>query len=207
MITMSTPELTSHTGYAKGRARREAIVAVASQRFSQVGFRNASMVEIAAICGISRAGLLHHFPTKELLLEAVLEARDTDDHARFRANGSQSEDPLAILRGMVDLARHNRTVPGLIELFVMLSAEATTADHPAHDYFVKRNARIRAGTARALRRAAVAGHLKGGIDPDEFALELTALMDGLQVQWLYDPTIDMSSILAKRIESALTTPL
>jgi AcrR family transcriptional regulator len=41
------------------------------------------MVQIAAACGISRAGLLYHFPTKESLLEAVLSERDRIDPDRL----------------------------------------------------------------------------------------------------------------------------
>ena len=67
-------------GYAKGDARRELIVDVASDIFGTQGFRAATMLQIAAACGISRTGLLHHFPTKESLLEAVLARRDHGPH-------------------------------------------------------------------------------------------------------------------------------
>ena len=55
-------------GYAKGRARREAIVHEASAQFADKGFTSATILDIAAACDISRAGLLHHFPDKEALL-------------------------------------------------------------------------------------------------------------------------------------------
>ena len=67
---------TTRGGYAKGDARRELIVDVASEIFGTQGFRAATMLQIAAACGISRTGLLHHFPTKESLLGAVLARRD-----------------------------------------------------------------------------------------------------------------------------------
>jgi AcrR family transcriptional regulator len=195
-------------GYAAGRARRERIVAVATTRFGQVGFNGATMLDIAAECGISRAGLSHHFPTKESLLEAVLEARDADDLERFRANGSARGDGLGILRGMVDLADRNAAVPGIIGLYAVLSAEAGDPGHPAHRYFIDRYERVRHGTARALEQVQAAGHLVAGVDLDDTAAELTALMDGLQVQWLLDPrSVDMAGILRRRIERILTVPL
>ena len=109
-------------GYAKGRARRDAIIRTASGHFAERGFLSATILEIAAACGISRAGLLHYFPDKEALLEAVLEARDVEDQQRF-APYTQGAGAIGVLRGMVDLADHNRLVPGLIELFVRLSSE------------------------------------------------------------------------------------
>lgn len=190
-------------GYAKGRARRDSILRTASEQFAEKGFLSATILEIAAVCGISRAGLLHHFPDKEALLEAVLEARDLEDQERFapyvRAGGA-----MGVLRGMVDLADHNQLVPGLIELFVRLSSEASAPDHPAHDYFVKRYRRIRQGTGRALHGASRAGYLRSDVDPDEAAIRLTALMDGLQAQWLLDREINMSPHIDKAIREWLT---
>lgn len=204
MVGMTSTE----QGYASGRARREKIIAVATALFGRVGFNGATMLEIAAECGISRAGLSHHFPTKESLLEAVLATRDREDLERFRRNGSAGTDGLGILRGMVDLAAHNTEVPGIIGLYAVLSAEAGDPSHPAHQYFIERYERIRKGTARALRRAQDAGYLDGDTDIDDTAIELTALMDGLQVQWLLDPaSVDMPAVVRRRIEQVLTVPL
>lgn len=194
-------------GYAVGRARREQIIAEATRQFGRVGFHGATILEIAKECGISRAGLMHHFPTKESLLMAVLAERDIADRERFRQNGSARADGLGILRGMVDLAAHNSSIPGIIELYAVLSAEASAEDHPAHDYFVTRYERIRSGTRRALERAAAAGYLRDGVDPGNAAIELTAVMDGLQVQWLLSREIDMAKHLRLSIEDLLTSPL
>jgi AcrR family transcriptional regulator len=190
-------------GYAKGRARRDAIIRIASEQFAEKGFLSATILEIAAACGISRAGLLHYFPDKESLLETVLEARDDEDRERF-APYLRSAGALGVFRGMVDLADHNRLVPGLIELFVRLSAEASAEDHPAHDYFVERYERIRSGTERAMRGAIRAGFMRADIDPSAAALRLTALMDGLQAQWLLDRRIDMAGNIEAAIRELLT---
>jgi len=190
-------------GYAKGRARRDAIIRTASEHFAERGFLSATILDIAAACGISRAGLLHHFPDKEALLEAVLEARDVEDRERF-APYAHGAGGIGVLRGMVDLADHNRLVPGLIELFVRLSAEASAPGHPAHDYFARRYERIRSGTARAVDAAQRAGHLRTGIDPGDAALHLTALMDGLQAQWLFDRSIDMAAEVGRTLRAWMT---
>jgi AcrR family transcriptional regulator len=203
-----TPSEAPARGYAKGRARRDAIIRTASEHFAERGFLSATILEIAAACGISRAGLLHHFPDKEALLEAVLEARDVEDRERFApyvtAAGTPGAGAIGVLRGMVDLADHNRLVPGLIELFVRLSAEASAPDHPAHDYFVARYERIRSGTARALRGGIRAGHLRADLDTDDAALRLTALMDGLQAQWLFDRSIDMAAAVRRTLDEWMT---
>lgn len=190
-------------GYANGRARREEIIRVASTHFAERGFLSATILEIAAVCGISRAGLLHHFPDKEALLEAVLEARDIEDRERFRPY-ARGFGGMGVLRGMVDLADHNRLVPGLIELFVRLSSEASAADHPAHEYFRRRYERIRAGTGQALALAVEAGQLRPDLDPHDAALRLTATMDGLQTEWLFDRSIDMACAIRAMLREWMT---
>ena len=196
------------SGYASGRARRERIVAEATKLFGRVGFHSATVLEIAAQCGISRAGLLHHFPTKESLLRAVLEERDRAELARFRENGSGASDGLGVLRGMVDLAEFNSRASGIIELYTVLSAEASAPDHPAHDYFVERYKRIRSGTVWALKRAKAEGYLVGDPDVLSTAIELTSLIDGLQIQWLLAPTeVDMAGQLRRRIQQLINVPL
>ncbi len=190
-------------GYAKGRARRAEIVRTAASQFAEKGFGAATILDIAAACRISRAGLLHYFPDKEALLAAVLEERDAEDRARFQAY-TRAPGGIGILRGMVDLADHNRFVPGLIELFARLSAEAATPDHPAHDYFVRRYDRIRHDTARTLRAAARAGYLRADVDPDDAAVRLTALSDGLESQWLLNKRIDMARHVRAAVVELLT---
>jgi AcrR family transcriptional regulator len=201
--TTASERVEPRQSYANGRARRESIIRTASAYFAERGFLNATILEIAAACGISRAGLLHHFPTKDALLEAVLQARDEEDRARF-APYAQGAGAIGVLRGMVELAEHNRLVPGLIELFVRLSAEAVAPDHPAHGYVVERYARIRSDTARTVRAAVRDGHLRAGIDPEDAALRLTALMDGLQSQWLVDRSIDLAEPLRRTLDEWMT---
>ena len=195
-------------GYAKGIARREAIVDVATEFFGRVGFRGATMLQIAAACRISRAGLLHHFPTKESLLEAVLERRDEVDHRRTLAVMAASDDGLAALADLVTTAERNATIPAIVNLFAVLSAEAGDPSHPAHDYFVRRYVRSRTSIGRAFELVRERGQLAPGLDPRRLATEIVALMDGLQVQWLLAPDeIDMAVLLRDRLQSALVAPL
>src|SRR5689334_897933 len=64
---------------AKGEDRRVRILQVAERLLARNGWRNTSLAQIAKEAGVSTAGLLHHYPSKEHLLNAVLDARDADD--------------------------------------------------------------------------------------------------------------------------------
>lgn len=191
-------------GYAKGRVRRAEILDQAISLFGEAGYRGASLRELAGRCGLSHTGLLHYFPTKEALLLAVLEHRDEMDHARVSGAGAG----LAVLRSLVELAALNATRPAIVELFAVLSAEATAADHPAHAYFVQRYLTTVRSLERAYQQLQADGALRPGTEPGPAARQLVALMDGLQIQWLLsDRRIDMAAILGAHIRAQLTVPL
>jgi AcrR family transcriptional regulator len=197
--------IATERGYAKGRAKRAEIIDRATAMFGEVGYRGASLREIAARCGISHPGLLHHFPTKEALLIAVLEHRDDQDVERYFTPPVVGLDQL---RRVVDLVGHNAARRGIVELFCVLSAEATAADHPAHDYFVRRSRVTLAGMTEAFERVRDAGALRDGVDPASAARELVALMDGLQLQWLLDDgATPMADEVRRYVQERLTVPL
>jgi AcrR family transcriptional regulator len=187
-------------GYAKGRAKRQEILDQAMALFGEAGYRGSSLREIATRCGLSHPGLLHHFPSKQSLLLAVLEHRDEVDGARLSGRTG-----LAVLRGLVELASLNATRPGIVELFTVLSAEATAVDHPAHAYFAERYDRTVRAIERAYERVRADGQLRPGIDVGAAARQLVALMDGLQLQWLLgNRRLDMAAILGAHVEAQLT---
>ena len=188
--------------YAKSRARREAIVRAAVEVFSSVGFHKGSLREVADRAGLSQAGLLHHFPSKEHLLQAVLTWRDEDAAQRL---GTPTPEGLDLLRGLVDTVAHNASTPELVELHVVLSAEGTSMDHPMHDYFVTRYAAVYDTVLAALDTADAHGQLQPDVDRHSAARTLIALMDGLQVQWLlHRDEVDMASDLRRYLQSLLS---
>jgi AcrR family transcriptional regulator len=190
-------------GYAKGRAKRQEILDQAMALFGEAGYRGSSLREIAARCGLSHPGLLHHFPTKQSLLLAVLEHRDEVDGARLSGRTG-----LAMLRGLVELASVNATRPGIVELFTVLSAEATAAEHPAHAYFAERYDRTVRAIERAYEQVRVDGQLRPDIDVATAARQFVALMDGLQLQWLLNNRqVNMVGVLASHVQTQLTAPL
>ncbi|MBM7441968.1 TetR/AcrR family transcriptional regulator [Streptomyces sp. HB132] len=192
-------------GYAKGRAKRREILDQAMSLFGEAGYRGASLRVIAHRCGISHTGLLHHFPTKEVLLLAVLEHRDDVDDEWLSLGGTTG---VGRLRRFVDLAALNSGRRGIVELFSVVSAEATAADHPAHGYFVRRYGNSVAGARLAYEQAGLEGALREGVAPDAAGRQLIALMDGLQVQWLLDDrATDMAGVLRAHVRAQLSVEL
>ena len=180
---MSAPEpapAATPRGYARGRATREEILEAALVLFGEVGYPTASLREIAARVGISHPGLLHHFPSKAALLEAVLQRRDEVDEAAMQ----DDLERIGFLEALVRVVERNAARPGIVELFATLSAEATAPTHPAHAYFQRRYARVLATATTVFEQHRTAGTLRPDVEPCSAARRLVAVMDGLQVQWL-----------------------
>ncbi|WP_084125000.1 TetR/AcrR family transcriptional regulator [Demequina sp. NBRC 110054] len=192
--------------YAKGDLRRAHIVSTALHLFADAGYERTSMVQAAAAAGISRAGLLHHFPTKDDLLAAVLEERDRLDDARH-FDHLDPADPLGWLANLIRLTEFNATQPRLVRLFAVLSAESSSPDHPAHEYFARRYAATRSEYARVIAELVRQDLLAPGVEAEGLEVELIAFTDGVQVQWLLDPSIDMARLLRRRLQQLVTAPL
>ena len=174
--------------YAKGIAKREEILTTALEVFSRTGYRRASLREIADSVGLSQAGLLHHFTSKEELFSEVLRKRDEVDVAGEGVGGSSFDT-------LIGAVRHNSQVPGLVHLYATLSAEAADEDHPGHTYFVERYSRFIDQLARYVRTEQRAGRLAQHLDPLQVARLAIAVADGMQVQWMLDGTADMAETL------------
>ncbi|MEZ0166978.1 TetR/AcrR family transcriptional regulator [Kineococcus sp. LSe6-4] len=167
--------------------RRAQILDAAVEVFGRLGFREGSLKDVAEAVGISVPGLLHHFPTKENLLLSVLEHRT--------AQRSDRTVDLLPRAGTVAFARSfledNVRQPELMRMTVTLAAEATDPEHPAHAYFVQRYADIHEAFTRGFRDDVAAGRAAPALVPEDAADQLAALSDGLQVQVLLRPGMDL----------------
>lgn len=164
---------------------KRAILEAATLVFSDEGYDGASLSKIAKVAGLSQSGLLHHFPSKELLLVAVLAMRDAEAATQF---------PFTEIPSLLDVVDHIATMfagqlqrPKLIALFVKMAAEATNPRHPAHAWAVQRYALTCGFYAAMVQRDLDDGRVRADVDPQRVARNIVAAMDGLQLQYLLEP--------------------
>jgi AcrR family transcriptional regulator len=190
---MSEQTMPKRTQAERTRQRKEQLVHAAMRFFGQYGYHGARLADIAKAAGVTEPGLLHHFPSKEQLLMEVLAERDRLDRERFDpANHREVGTPLDFLQ---ELAAHNTTVPGLVQLFTVLVAESIDEQHPGHDFFRRRYQDLRHRMVDVLRQAQAHAEIRYDIPAEDLVVLLFAMMDGLQIQWLYEPEmIDMARL-------------
>lgn len=78
----------------QGQATREQLVAVATELFGARGYEGTSIEAVLDAAGVSRGSLYHHFPSKEALFEAAMQAVET----------RVGEETLAAVEGATDAA-------------------------------------------------------------------------------------------------------
>lgn len=179
-ISASESDLTAEGAGRRTRPRpeirREQVFEQAIRIIGQRGYHGFSVQALAESCGLTNAGLLYHFKSKDQLLTALLEDRDRRDAEVVAAAVEQlprDSWPLGVFR---EIVHRNSIQPELVRLYAILQAEALDADHPAHEFFAARDSRILAGFQDILR-----SHVP---DPTLTAHQLLSFMFGLELRWL-----------------------
>lgn len=189
--------------YAKGVAKREEILTTALEVIAREGLRRTSIRELADAAGLSQAGLLHYFGSKEELYTAILRKRDEINAAQFTdlyrsrtaadsADSSERTDGAAVIATYLDLLRRGALVPGLSLLYTQLSVDAAAPEHPAHEFFLERRQVLRRVFVPAIAAMQAEGQIVDSVPAETLAAILHALSDGLQMHWLRDPDLDMA---------------
>jgi AcrR family transcriptional regulator len=186
--------------YQKGIRRRREIVDAASRIFARYGYGGGSLRQIADDVGVTPAALARHFENKYGLLQAVLVhwEEDVDDSV-------DGVHGLEYFRGLPGLMDDHTTEPGLIELLLTLSTEATDPQHPARDWAVQRYTRVINLGVAFLREARDLGEIAPMTD-EQIEIEargVFALMDGMQLQWLLDQSVPVVQMFQAQLDAII----
>jgi len=177
--------------YPKGVARRQEILTRAIEVFAAKGAEGTSLRAIAEAIGVSHAALLHYFPSREVLLIEVLKANET----RSRDEDAD-RDPTEIVGMMINAAHRNVGIPGIVSLYSsMLAGSIEEGKDYSREYFSGRFERLRAKLVARIRAGQSDGTVRADLEPEALAALVIAASDGLQLQWLLDPKVDIAKSL------------
>jgi len=181
--------------------RRDEIIAAATGLFARTGYGATSVREIAASLGTSHSALRYYFPTKESLLQAVLEARDAAG-ATFPV-----DKPLDLLYGVYLRSAYNDSSPELIDLYSVLVCEATDPHHAAHEYFRNRFTSLIDDTVAEFEKLKALGLARPEVDAERYAIWAIAQWDGLQLHSFYGGSQQVAPAMLNALGETLLVEL
>lgn len=156
--------------------RRAALTLAAFETIAVKGFEGLRVRDIAAQVGINGATLHHYFPTKEHLIQAVVEY--TLSHLRtVMIQPAASASPTAQLRD--HLARLYALMQSEPELFVVLTEVSLRARRtPVLDYLMEQKGAWHAMLNGVIERGVAQGIWPADTDADATAWAIIAFMEG-----------------------------
>jgi AcrR family transcriptional regulator len=185
--TQSAAAPSPHVTSSRGDARRRKIIQVATTMLARNGSRGTSLSEIASASGVSQAGLLHHFPSKEHLLHAVLDHRDAYENSLLWRNGP---DPgIGIFDVIADIVADWSREPELVGLVAILVAENVGSEAVLKDRLTKKYRETVDRLEATLHSAQARGEVHAEVDVHLKAIEILAFLSGLEMAWLVDQEI------------------
>lgn len=163
-----------------GAKTREAILDAAVQLIAMHGYDNTTLEMIARQVGLSKPGLLYHFPSKNAIIGAVLARRDQVDKEELRIN----QVGWKALDALVELAKVNTKRQDIVALYSAMAVSANQPSHPASSWLKGHFDEVLQTTTEAIERGKEAGEIDPCAPSDTIARTMTAIMDGIQIQWL-----------------------
>jgi AcrR family transcriptional regulator len=154
---------------------------VAAEVLYERGLFDTRIGDIAERAGTSSPTILYYFESKDRLLEEAVEYADRGFYERLTDGQDRAESPGERL---VDLIEQTSLGPGGLNdytLWMEIWVRARREDTVRSNYF-RLDRRQRELIAEIVREGQRGGEFDAGADPDEFAVVLSGLLDGLGVQ-------------------------
>ena len=171
--------------------------------FSHRGFRAASLSDVAEQAGVTPAGILYHFKSKDELLLAVI--RDRDRRQWPILEELTREGGLAPITGAVRFAEIAETEPNLFALHTVLEIESLDPASPAHEYFRARNRFLLDGLDVILRALQRAGEIRRDVDCARVARQILVFEHGAAVVWLKNPDLSIAELYRDYFDSLVAS--
>jgi AcrR family transcriptional regulator len=185
----------------RGLARRQQILDTCLELFATNGYRATSLSAIATAVGLTEAGVLHHFPTKDELVLAVLAHRDAVN-PNAEAHVAAPGGGLGSLRRIPSLARILLDQPTLMRFDAVVQGEAIADGGAALAHVRARLHAIRGALVAMLEEGVRRGEVRADVNTGEVATEIVAFMDGVQTQWLLEAAaVDLETAYERYFEA------
>lgn len=190
---------TTRGPYAKGKAKRAEILDVALEVIEREGYSGATVKQLAEAVELSQNGLLRYFGSKDALFTEILRRRD--DALALSQDTTAPDFADTMAQGILDSIGADIAAPGLAQLTLRLTGEATEPDHVAHEFFRWRYETVREFISATIEELRSQGRVHSDIDSEIICNLIFASIDGLRIQWMYDHSIDVRAHIAHQLRA------
>ncbi|HEX3832605.1 MAG TPA: TetR/AcrR family transcriptional regulator [Solirubrobacteraceae bacterium] len=161
--------------------RKPQIVAAAAEVLYERGLFATRIADIAERAGTSSPTILYYFESKDRLLEEAVEYADRGFYERLSDGQDRAGSPGERL---VDLIEQTSLGPGGLNDYTLWMEIWVRArrDESVRSTYVELDRRQRALIAEIVREGQLQGEFDAAADPNDFAVVLSGLLDGLGVQ-------------------------
>jgi AcrR family transcriptional regulator len=161
--------------------RKPQIISAAAEVLYERGLFDTRIGDIAERAGTSAPTILYYFESKDRLLEEAVDQTDRDFYERLTEGQARQEGAAAKL---VHLIEETSLGPGGLSDWTLWMEMWVRArrDPAVRDAYFRLDRRQRKLISDIVREGQAEGQFDRDADPDEFALALSGLMDGLGVQ-------------------------
>jgi len=161
--------------------RKPQIIAAAAEVLYERGLFDTRIGDIAERAGTSAPTILYYFESKDRLLEEAVDQTDRDFYERLTEGQARQESPADKL---VHLIEETSLGPGGLSDWTLWMEMWVRArrDPAVRDAYFRLDRRQRKLIADIVREGQEDGTFDSAADPEDFAIALSGLMDGLGVQ-------------------------
>ena len=181
--------------------KRQEILEIASRCFIESGFHGTGMAKICKAVGMSPGALYRYFPSKESMIEAVVE-KDRADAAMFITELMQAKNKAAALATLMAKAvlflSKDRSY---CQLAVEISAEAARSEAIAQ-LNAGTDAKLITALITAVKQGQEAGQIDRELKPEVTAQLLMMMIDGFIGRLAIEADWDIDAI-SKQTETAV----
>lgn len=163
------------------------IVRAAVLAFRRLPFHAVDTEAVAAAAGLELAVVGRHFPSWQDLLGTTI-AVWNGERLRPILPIAERSGAVAFLRSIVVA---NQADPALMRLLVTAATIVASPSHPVAATLQQQYLQFHATVQRALAHDAGIGREPGAVDPAGCAEQLIALYEGLQLQSMLRPSMDL----------------
>jgi AcrR family transcriptional regulator len=174
--------------------RKPQIIAAAADVLYERGLFDTRIGDIAERAGTSSPTILYYFESKDRLLEEAVDLTDRDFYARMTEGLAQRQ---GAVEKLVHLIEKTSLGPGGLSDWTLWMEMWVRArrDPAVRETYFRLDRRQRKLIADIVREGQASGDFDRDTDPDDFALVLSGLMDGLGVQ----VTLGQPDVTAQRM--------